>query len=67
MLKIIIFFGNLNRRKKSFIPLNKVKDMKSTTKDHKPLCIATSNDGMYFISLKKRGWGMPHQMDAKQA
>ena len=31
------------------------RDKKSTKKDQTPLCIATSNEGMYFISLKKSG------------
>ena len=67
MLKIKIFFGDLNKKKKFFISLKKTKDINSVINDHKPLCIAISNDGMYFISLKKRGWGIPHHADAKQA
>ena len=55
ILKIKVFFGDLSNKKKSFIPLSIIKDIKSVTKDHRPLCIAISKDGMYFISLKKRG------------
>ena len=55
ILKIKIFFGDLIKKEKSFIPLNRTKEIKSITKDHKPLCIAISKDGMYVISLKKRG------------
>ena len=55
MLKIKICFGDLSKKKKSFIPLNKTKEIKSITNDHNPLCIAISKDEMYVISLKKRG------------
>ena len=55
ILKIKLFFGDLSKKKKSFNPLNNTKKIKSVTKDHRPLCIAISKDGIYFISLKKRG------------
>ena len=43
------------------------RDKKSTKKDHTPLCIATSRDGIDLISLKKSGWGIPHQIAAMHA
>ena len=55
IVNIIIFFEELNRVKKSLILFNKRRDRKSTKKDHTPLCIATSSDGINFISLKKSG------------
>jgi hypothetical protein len=67
IVKIIIFFDDLNNLKKSLISLKKISDKKSTKKDQIPLCIATSKEGMYFISLKKSGWGIPHQIAATQA
>ena len=67
IVNIIIFFDDLNIEMNSLISLNKISDKKSTKKDQAPLCIATSKDGIYFISSKKSGWGIPHQIDAKQA
>ena len=43
------------------------RDKKSTKKDQTPLCIATSRDGINLISLKKSGWGIPHQIAARHA
>jgi hypothetical protein len=54
-LRINIFFDVLNKRKKSLILFRKNKDIKRITKDQKPLCIATSNEGIFFISLKNSG------------
>ena len=42
-------------------------DKKSIKNDQTPLCIATSSDGINLISLKKSGWGIPHQIAAKHA
>ena len=67
IVNIIIFFDDLNIEKNSLISLKKISDRKRTKKDQAPLCIATSKDGIYFISSKKSGWGIPHQIDAKQA
>ena len=64
---IIIFFEDLNKRKKSLILFKNIRDKKSTKNDHTPLCIATSRDGTCLISLKKSGCGIPHQKAAKQA
>ena len=47
--KIIIFLDELKRPIKSLISFKKKSKINSSTKDHKPLCIATSNEGMYFI------------------
>ena len=41
-----IFLDDLNIAKKSLISLKKISDKKSTKKDHRPLCIATSRDGI---------------------
>jgi hypothetical protein len=43
---MITFFDDLNNAKKSLISLKKISDKKSTKKDQRPLCIATSKDGM---------------------
>ena len=67
IVKIIIFLDDLNNIKKFLISLKKIRDKKSTKKDQTPLCIATSKEGMYFISSKKSGWGIPHQIAATQA
>ena len=64
---IIIFFEDLNKSKKSLISFKNKRDKKSTKNDQIPLCIATSRGGMYLISSKKRGCGIPHQKAAKQA
>ena len=66
IVKIIIFFDDLNNVKKSLISLKKIRDKKSTKKDQTPLCIAISKEGIYFISSKKSGWGTPHQIAAIQ-
>ena len=67
IVNMIIFFDDWNSLKKSLISLKMISDKKSTKKDHRPLCIATSKDGINLISLKKSGWGMPHQIAAMQA
>jgi hypothetical protein len=43
---MIIFFDDLNNTKKSLISLKIISDKKSTKKDQRPLCIATSRDGI---------------------
>ena len=43
------------------------RDKKSVKNDQIPLCIATSSDGINLISLKKSGWGIPHQIAARHA
>ena len=67
IVKIIIFFDDLNNVNKSLVLLKKISDKKRTKKDQTPLCIATSKEGICFISSKKSGWGMPHQIAATQA
>ena len=52
---IIIFFEDLNKRKKSLISFKNRRDKKSTKNDQTPLCKATSSDGINLISLKKSG------------
>ena len=46
IVKMIIFFDDLNNAKKSLISLKRISDKKSTKKDQIPLCIATSRDGI---------------------
>ena len=46
IVNMIIFFDDLNNAKKSFISLKRISDKKSTKKDQRPLCIATSRDGI---------------------
>jgi hypothetical protein len=46
IVNMIIFFDDLNNAKKSLIPLKRISDKKSTKKDQRPLCIATSRDGI---------------------
>ena len=46
IVNMIIFFGDLNNAKKSLISLKRISDKKSTKKDQRPLCIATSRDGI---------------------
>ena len=67
IVNIIIFFDDLNKRKKSLISFKKTRDIKRNKNDQTPLCIATSSDGTYLILSKKSGWGIPHQIAAKQA
>ena len=55
IVNMIIFFDDLNNAKKSLISLKRISDKKSTKKDQRPLCIATSRDGILFIWSKKRG------------
>ena len=55
IVKIIIFFEDLNNVKKSLISLKKISDKNRTKKDQTPLCIATSKEGICFISSKKSG------------
>ena len=55
IVNIIIFFDDLNIEKNSLISLKKISDRERTKKDQAPLCIATSKDGIYFISSKKSG------------
>jgi len=55
IVNMIIFFDDLNNTKKSLISLKIISYKKSTKKDQRPLCIATSKDGIYFIWSKKRG------------
>ena len=43
---MITFFDDLNNAKKSLISLKKISDKKRTKKDQRPLCIATSRDGI---------------------
>ena len=49
------------------MPFKNKRDKNSTKNDQKPLCIATSSDGINLISLKKSGWGIPHQIAAMHA
>ena len=44
--KIIIFLDELKRATKSLISFKKNSKMNNKTKDQRPLCIATSNDGI---------------------
>ena len=46
IVNMIIFFDDLKKEKKSLIPLKRISDKKSTKKDQRPLCIATSRDGI---------------------
>ena len=46
IVNMIIFFDDLNNQKKSLISLKRISDKKSTKKDQRPLCIATSRDGI---------------------
>ena len=46
IVNMIIFFNDLNNAKKSLILLMKTSDKKSKKKDQRPLCIATSKDGI---------------------
>ena len=46
IVNMIIFFDDLNKAKKSLISLKRISDKKSTKKDQRPLCIATSRDGI---------------------
>ena len=55
IVNMIIFFEDLNNLKKSLVSLKMTSEKKRTKKDQTPLCIATSRDGIYFISSKKRG------------
>ena len=49
IVNMIIFFDDLNNAKKSLISLKRISDKKSKKKDQRPLCIATSRDGIKFI------------------
>ena len=66
IVKIIIFFFDLNNFIKSFKLLKNNKIKKSIINDHIPLWKATSIGGTYLISLKINGWGMPQKTEAKQ-
>ena len=46
IVNMIIFFDDLNNAKKSLISLKRISDKKSTKKDQRPLCNATSRDGI---------------------
>jgi len=46
IVNMIIFFDDLNNEKNSLISLKRISDKKSTKKDQRPLCIATSRDGI---------------------
>ena len=46
IVNMIIFFDDLNNAKKSLISLKRISDKKSKKKDQRPLCIATSRDGI---------------------
>ena len=46
IVNMIIFFDDLNNAKKSLISLKRISVKKSTQKDQRPLCIATSRDGI---------------------
>jgi hypothetical protein len=46
IVNMIIFFDDLNNAKKSLISLKRISDKKSMKKDQRPLCIATSRDGI---------------------
>ena len=46
IVNMIIFFDDLNNAKKSLISLKKISKKKSTKKDQRPLCIATSREGI---------------------
>ena len=46
IVNMIIFFDDLNNLKKSLISLKKTSEKKIKKKDQRPLCIATSSDGI---------------------
>ena len=46
IVNMIIFFDDLNNTMKLLISPKKISDRKSTKKDQRPLCIATSRDGI---------------------
>ena len=63
---MLIFLYDLKIKKKSLIfPMQHIIINKNI-KDHKPRWKAISTDGINLISLKKRGWGIPQNKDAKQ-
>ncbi len=46
IVNMIIFFDDLNNLKKSLISMKITSEKKSKKKDQRPLCIATSRDGI---------------------